>query len=556
MQKPISLTTIPQNRPLSLAFGPVSPKKRASSFSLSLVFLFFLWQANYVLAIGEQRESYYIDFNYNGGENGSKQQPFSSFRPALKRARQGDIIFIKTGTYHINRDQRKKIQINKFYPQGHCSPDRPEEMLTISVDPDSDGTVFLKAEGDFGSKTFWQIKNSRCLHINGQSRLHVTGQTGTFSSTTALVQLSAYQQPIDNIVLEGLEVSSSLGRGISFRQQPGTVPGQLIIRNNRVHDIHYRAIGGYGRQVLIQNNEIYRTALSNQGQEFGSEGWPGVIQLSRYYEPEQDHYYFSRDIKVDRNKIHDCWGEGVIISSVFNGQVTHNTIFDVFSVGIYVGSANNILIDGNHLFRTSSTYDRKDKLRQVASGITWAAEPHPWGKQQTPQLIDNIKISNNLIDNLGRGISYWFDKRNTVYNNSYGKVDINHNILRNLHYTPFFVNQVPGNRQPPGPGSFQNNIIENNGVSASKTLQLASPQVWTVSHNNWTGGLPRFAIEAGSHSQPPGFIGPDSTPGALPKNFKLDFASPNRQKGTTTTTRHDFWRRPRPIPNPSIGLYE
>lgn len=499
---------------------------------------------------------YYVDFNYSGIETGSSAQPFNSLPNAVSAASFGDKIYIKDGTYPISSSRIQDVEVRNFRPDCQCEALSDSEMLTITVDPVTSGKVYLNAQGIFGDNSLLKITNCKCIKIDGANRMVIDGSAATFNAKAPIVSISAYKNVIEHIVFENIEVRNTTGRGISFLQEPNPSPGNIIIRNNRIHDIAQRAVGGFGNTVYIEGNEIWRAAMSNENQSYGTQGWPGVIQTARGYNEPTGIYEYCKNIVVKNNLIHQCWGEGIIMDSTLGGEISHNKIYDVFSVYIYVGTSKDIVINGNHIFRTTAIYDRKDKILPVANGISFASELHTWGPEQVPITIESLMISNNLIDNAGKGVSFWFDRGNTYTSNSYKNISILHNVLRNLQHTPIHIDDVPAGFNAPMDCQIVNNIIENSGTSKAETYDIVDADVWKFLNNNWTGGLPLVGTHTGSHAGKAGFAGPDMRVGSEPENFQLVNGSANIAAGIGTSAKVDFWNTPRSKEAPSIGLHE
>ncbi len=499
---------------------------------------------------------YYVDFNYSGTETGTSAQPFNTINDAVSIANCGDKIYIKGGVYSISNSNRKAIEVKNFDRNCTCSNNLPEEMLTITVDPNTAGTVILNATGSFGNNSFFRIFNSKCVYFNGDNRLIVDGSAAAFDGNSSLVSIFSYKRVIENIVFENTEVRNSVGRGISFRQELNSPPGNIVIRKNKIHNISMRAVGGFGNTVYIENNEIWDAAMSNRYQAFGGGGWPGVIQMARRYDDVNDYYHYNRNIFISNNTIHDSWGEGIIMGFTLNGRVTQNNIYNVFSVYIYVGTSKDIIINKNHLYRTLNTYDRNDKPQPIPHGISFAAESYSWGRNQEPIITENIRIQNNLIDSVGNGVRHWHDNENQYPTNTYKDIYIIYNILRNLHDTPINIDRVPDGFIRPTNGQIKNNIIENSGTGSSETYIIGDESIWIISNNNWTGGLPLNRDNIASHDQIPGYLGPDLNTGSDPENYRIVSGSENISAGTVTVADNDYWDSIRDDVNPSIGIYE
>ncbi len=532
--------------------------KKQISFSILLVI--FIFSAVLNLRTMETAHAagnyFYVDFNYVGPESGLSAQPFNTMTEAVSEAACGDHIYLKEGTYRIPSSRIKDMEVRNFRPDNLRKDSATSDMLRITVDPASTGKVVLAAEGAFGNSSFFRIINSQCVLFDGADRLIIDGSAATFNNNASLIILYAFQKQIENIIVENMEVRNTSGRGISFLQKADALPGNIIIRNNKIHHIGQRAVGGYGNTVFIEGNEIHDAAMSNQNQSYGSSGWPGVVQTARGYDGAADLYYYCKNIFIRKNNIHDCWGEGIIVWATLGGEISQNSIHDVFSVYIYVGASKDIVINRNHLYRTTPVYDRNDKSPPEANGISFASESHPWGVGQEPVMIENMTLCNNLLDNMGKGISFWHDMENRSSTNSYGNLSILHNVLRNLHNVPFQMDAVPTGFIVPANGRIQNNIIENKGTSITETCAMGNADTWVFSNNNWTGGLPVMGDHPGSRAGSSGFTGLNINAGALPENFRLKKGSDNISAGTETEILEDFWGTTRNGKHPSIGIHE
>lgn len=466
----------------------------------------------------------------------------------------GDTIYIKDGVYNISAGDASDIEVRSFKPNTPCSGEGASARLLITVDPATSGEVVLNAQGSYGSGRFLSLLNSRGVRFDGAGRLIVDGSDANIGSTGALVLIHSYNDIIEDIIFERVEVRNSSGRGISFLQEVDAAPGHIYIQNNKVHDIDYRAIGGFGNTVSILDNEVWNAAMSNSNQAFGGSGWPGVIQMAR--RSSGGIYHYPKNIFVNDNRIHDSWGEGVIMHFTEGGEVRDNTIYDVFSNYIYLDISQDINVINNRLFRTTSTYDRNDKSIGQANGIAFGAESYSWGNGQTPHMVENIVIANNLVDNLGKGVSFWHDGSNNYSTNSYRNIYILHNIFRSLTYTPFYIDNVPSGYTSPSNGQIKNNVIENSGRSASQTFQIGDTTAWSFSHNNWTGGLPNSGSHPGSHAGDPGYAGQDLSIGSAPENYQIAEGSLNNATGIGTIVDYDYWGEARHSEHPSIGIHE
>lgn len=429
--------------------------------------------------------SYYVDLNYSGTESGTKSQPFNTIRDALSVAACGDNIFLKPGVVDINSDKSSSIEIKGFQKCGICQTEISSEMLTVTIDPASSSTLVLKATGQFSSGTsFMRMVNNQCVILNGANRLVLDGSSANIGSKDSAVLISASNDETENVIFENVEILNFSGRGLSFLTSVNTQPRNIILRKNKIHGIQQRSIGGHGNGIYIEENEIWNSSISNSNQASGTSGWPGVVQMARYQTSSE--YYYARNIFVRKNNIHDNWGEGVIMNFVIGGEVTDNDINNVFSVYIYLDHSKDILVSGNNLIRKVNTYNRTDKSTPEATGIGMAQESYSWASGQTPVILSGITISNNRIENLGKGINYWHDSSNTFITNTYENISITGNTISNLSSMPFSISEVPSSYKTPKNNELRDNII----VNSQKSIYIGNKDSWTLVNNNWYDKAP------------------------------------------------------------------
>ena len=78
-----------------------------------------------------------------------------------------------------------------------------------------------------------------------------------------------------HIVFEGFEVQNSLGRGLSVYESH-----HVVIRNNRIHDVRSRGLGGGGDNLVFEGNGVWRAVLENEGETM-SGGWSAAVSTYR-----------------------------------------------------------------------------------------------------------------------------------------------------------------------------------------------------------------------------------------------------------------------------------
>lgn len=422
--------------------------------------------------------------------NGSINRPYRTLERASLKASPGDAIYVRGGIY----------ESDKITVQGTAARPiviRPYQMEEVIFDGQNEALDVLE------SMIF--IKHSH------------------------------------HVVLEGFEVRNSSGRGISVYES-----SHVTIRNNNVHHIKTRGIGGAGDNLIFEYNHVWQTVLENENNSFGSSGWSAA--MSSYTREDGSP---STNIIFRHNYIHDSWGEGLIALRANGVRVEHNVIHDTFSVNLYVSKSTDVLIDSNYIYNTNDLYNRQ---HYPANGITLANE----GARPNQPHLQNITISNNIIINTGHGINYWHylgspdDLENTFTN-----VLIAYNIIADTHIDAIEFDWIDTTIY----NAPQNARLHNNIIFAGKNnenIHLLNPEPWIISHNNWPDGLPTLPSLiniSNSITAAPALLNP--RPGTTPGGFKLGFNSPLRGAALPLTeVPYDFWGTARHPQTPSIGIFE
>jgi hypothetical protein len=296
-----------------------------------------------------------------------------------------------------------------------------------------------------------------------------------------------------HLIVEGLEVRNSSGRGISVYESE-----HITIQHNRVHHTQTRAIGGGGDHITFAYNHIWEAVLENENNAYNSRGgWAGA--LASYGREDGSP---STNIVMRGNLIHNVWGEGIIALRAIGFVVEDNTIFDAFSVNIYIDKVRDGRFEGNYLYSTSNAYNRSDRP-YPASGITIANE----GAQPDHPVAEDLLITNNVIVGTGAGINYWhYPYAPTFAGNTYLNITITHNVIMGTQFTAVAIDEVPTLLYDAPSGI----LLANNIIFAGKNgraITLGNPEAWTIRHNVWPDGLPSYGDPTGLAIEPE-FVNP------------------------------------------------
>ncbi len=420
--------------------------------------------------------------------DGSIGNPFRTLYQAGRAAQPGDTIFVRGGVYSTAKDKL-------YYVYGTAN-------LPITVRPYNSETVIFDGAGAI-------IDRTQSVILIGES---------------------------SHVVFDGFEVRNSTGRGISVYNS--TV---ITVRNNRVHDVQARGISASGDHITIENNEIWNAVLENTNEAKGYAGWSSALSTN-----ERPDGSWSTDITIRGNIVHDSWGEGITPGHAQFVRIDGNTVFNTYSVNIYLNLVLNVTVDGNYLYATSEVYNRTDH-GYPAHGISIANEqPVPGGGA----FIRDVTISNNIIVGTGRGINYWQTGLNAA-ENTYADVSIFYNTVIYSRHDAIHFDPVDGSHIAPNGVFFQNNIVLNgaNGVAAN----IGNPAGWTITHNDWPDGIPAVASGAGNIAVDPQFH--SAVIGHGTGGFTVPLTSPVVGAGVPVTTLTDFAGNFRANP-PTLGAFE
>ena len=325
-------------------------------------------------------------------------------------------------------------------------------------------------------------------------------------------------------------IRNSSGRGFSFFESIYST-----LRETLVHDVSRRGIGGSGHFITIENNELYNGCMVNFEYALGTGGWPGGIQSTRWGDGTP-----SDDWIIRGNYVHECWGEGILPSSMTRGLIENNHVKNTASILIYLekfvdGVCRNNLceFDNPDFIRPDRTYP--------AHGIVWATED-----DIVPFTPNNIDIYNNILIGVGAGLRFYYDIPTVSVNNTYYNIRCWNNYVTGNYRETLSVDDVPpGNTQPSG-CEFYNNIGEP-GSQNSESITVMDPGAWLIDYNMWPALIP---AEDGANS----FVG-DPLISRVGNNFSISALSPALGAGTPVGISFDYNGQARSNP-PAVGPLE
>jgi hypothetical protein len=178
----------------------------------------------------------------------------------------------------------------------------------------------------------------------------------------------------NDVHLMGLIVQNTNHVGISAAADAYN----LLISHCVVREIQGGGIGAFGDNTIIENVTAYNCAMSNEGGTSSPWGQGITIRTS--------NTDVSLNGGVIRNcVVHDVWGEGVSMSGIAGGTIEDCTIYNTYSVALYVRNSQNCVLQRNYV------YMAKDMAGGQSRGIAhWNEAGMEWFPNLDNQIINNI----------------------------------------------------------------------------------------------------------------------------------------------------------------------
>lgn len=294
--------------------------------------------------------------------------------------------------------------------------------------------------------------------------------------------------------------------GDAIHMLAGTYPGILDISKHGLAVIGHNAIidgSGKHKAIHVHANNIFLTGFEAKNSEShvvyieGSDNvitnlyihdgiyenrasngnaanrtWGSGLSIKYSHTPESG--LTTKNIRIDKVRIHNVYGEALDMYGVDNVTVTNSHVSDSFSIGYYIDNSSNVTLENN--LATCSNDARFYRGGNPMGGFSMALEeleywfPNAnWGAH-----LYNARIVNNISYGCG-GLTLWGSElgRN-VPNNGLRNSLIAHNTFLNIPYgNGVWIETLPAN---------SNIRVINNLVSKSIDLPSGS-----VSQGNVTG---------------------------------------------------------------------
>ena len=417
--------------------------------------------------------TYYVATNGSDSNLGTQTSPFATIGYAISKVQAGDIVYVRSGTYYPT---------NKIWIGNKATASAP---ITIQPYPGEKAIVDGSNKSD----------NNEVFAIVGEY-----------------------------INLKGFEIRKGPFIGISVWGGK-----HIKLLNNVVHDIKGTGIYvGYNdinqvTDILIQGNTVYHTNLNNSSPNDWGGGWGEGIGVGGV-----------GNMQIIDNNVYENYGEGIGFSGS-GGLISRNTVYDNYSVEIYLDSATKATVERNLVYtKYNPNYYR---FNQPANGIQIANEG---GTYQ----LDNNKIINNIV--IGGGWGFYYG--------NYGKGGgMKNTLIANNTFYKGTVGLIRIDTDAHSNTTFANNIFyQVNGVQMT---QFTANSALQFNHNAWYGGSAGAGAGTGDVTANPMLVNPGTNTAS---DYKPKSGSPAIEAGSTLTqVTNDYAGLTRPRgQNYDIGAYE
>ena len=385
--------------------------------------------------------TYYASPSGDDGNPGTEEQPFRTIQAAVNRAQAGDTVYIREGTYNEN------FRINN---SGTSS-----NSLRVAAYPGETPIV----DGNYELPSVPSNGGGRCNNTVSPPRCH---------NYEPLVDIQG-----DYVILEGLDIRHSSGRGVRVYREDGP-PRGVIIRGNKVHDVRYTGIYlHYVEDVLVENNDVWHAIdYATHSRSASSLDWGmGILAWG------------SNNITYRGNRIFNNWGEGASTGlNSSNVTIEDNIIYDNYALQLYIHRSHDIDVQRNLIYCTNDS--RFHRGGNPSAGLVINNE----GQFDGSKVVTNATINNNVIVGCRTNFSIW-ESDYPVKN-----VDITRNTFVNAATNSGSGTGVSLSTAGYNNVRFANNIIyQENGRIAS----AVSHSGLTYSSNFWSQNPPSNASTSG-----------------------------------------------------------
>lgn len=457
-------------------------KRRAERAALILS-MAFCW------ALPSEAAIRYVSPSGNDANSGtSTGSPKLSLSSALSSSSAGDVIKMMGGTYYYGRQD-----LNKGGTSSAPITIEPYNSTAVIIDGQYSGSMY---EMLFVRAPYLTIKGITVTNVNGKG-------------------ITIWQT--NNVILDGVTVQNSQQGGIAVLGGTGegkSAPGTLA-PVFRASDITIR-------------NCIARWNVRNNSARNWDSGWQMAVNAVE-----------AKNVTVSNCQVYENWGEGIGSHLVDNLQMRQNTVYDNFSVNVYLDHTRNSVVERN--FITTNWNSNHYRFGTPATGIGNANEYYEYSyPNRNNKYLNNIVYSGRCAFYYGNFLQGGGLVNDTIANNTFVSNGSSPTVSVDWdnHSNTRFVNNIVYNAgsanlawHPTG-----------SGITCSNTS-------WYSPYANWQANGMWGANDISTNPQL------SSISGSSVNNFRISNFSPARAAGASGFVSNDYFGSTRSNPV-SIGAHE
>ncbi len=240
--------------------------------------------------------TYYVATNGSNDNPGTLEQPFASINDATNKVQPGDKVYVRGGTYNLNRE------------------------------------VWIGNSGTADQRIVFESYPGETAILDGSNlgAFYIVGIVGQY------------------IDFKGFEVRNSQGFGISVWKGK-----HIQILDNVVHGSFQGAIRAGSdddmtatRDIVISGNTVYNNGLVNKARNTAG---PAIVAS-----------HVASNVTMTNNYIYENYAEGIDFIVTDGGLASGNVLHDNYGANLYLDNASNIKVEKNFIYTTNNTNHYRD----------------------------------------------------------------------------------------------------------------------------------------------------------------------------------------------------
>ena len=431
--------------------------------------------------------TYYVSNDGADGQTGTREAPMQTINGALAKAKPGDTVFVRGGTYYEKVLFPKSGQLNK--------------VITLKSFPGEQPVIDGSGLSISGKDALVKISNVSYVHIEGFEICNFKSSTPGVDVNGIVVDgtsgnIRIADNHIHHIENNAAPAGGRSGHAIEVLGNTTVAITDILIEGNEIHDCNTGysenlTINGYVDGFVVRKNRIYngenigivaaggyaananpalnyaRNGLIAENEVFNIDGTTGPIPAFQDNHGAISIYVDgARSIVIERNWIHGSDRGIGIVSENDNFPtedciVRNNVVQDCFLTGIYLGGylrytgggtrncyvVNNTLVMNNRVHGYYDEIEGEIRLTEncmnnvIRNNLIYTRQDGVFVHKYNASGSGNI-IDNNVYDSPGGATWIWEGAQQTVFSAWQGASQQDASSLSGKD--PQFVNAATG----------------------------------------------------------------------------------------------------------------